>query len=133
MTCSQLSREIDKRLGRASPSLTLSAPARQHVTGCDACRRLWHRARQVVRVGAAIVDEDEVSSAAVHRARTRLFGALAQSGRPAVRFDSIRTPVGLVFVSVSDRGVCDVTFDETSAARYLTRLATWAGQGNRGD
>ncbi|SVE64925.1 uncharacterized protein METZ01_LOCUS517779, partial [marine metagenome] len=31
-----------------------------------------------------------------------------------VRFDSMNSPVGLVFVAVSERGVCDVTLGEGS-------------------
>jgi len=38
-------------------------------------------------------------------------------------FGSLRTPIGLVFIGISDRGVCDVTFGETDEERYLTRLS----------
>ena len=47
----------------------------------------------------------------------------ARAGRPPVRYDWIRTPIGLVYVGVSDQGVCDVTFDETSESGYRSRLA----------
>ena len=43
-----------------------------------------------------------------------------------VRFDSMNSPVGLVFVAVSERGVCDVTLGEGSEEHYRTRLACWA-------
>jgi len=41
----------------------------------------------------------------------------------SVRFSSLQTPVGLVFVGVSDGGVCDVTFNEPNEDRYRDRLA----------
>ena len=44
----------------------------------------------------------------------------------AVRFDSISTPVGFVFVGVSERGVCDIAIGETSEQRYQARLRRWA-------
>lgn len=43
----------------------------------------------------------------------------------AVRFGSLRTPIGRLLVSVSDRGVWDITFGETSEQRYRTHLLRW--------
>ena len=45
-----------------------------------------------------------------------------------VKYDSVRTPIGVVFVAMSDRGVCDVTFGKTSEAAYLRHLSRWASQ-----
>ncbi len=44
--------------------------------------------------------------------------------RSVVRFDSLQTPIGRVFVAVSDRGVCDVTLGETHESRYRQHLAS---------
>jgi len=49
----------------------------------------------------------------------------------SVRFSSLQTPVGLVFVGVSDGGVCDVTFNEPNEDRYRDRLAHWASEVSR--
>jgi methylated-DNA-[protein]-cysteine S-methyltransferase len=48
-----------------------------------------------------------------------------------VRFDSIKSPVGLVFVAVSERGVCDVTLWEGSEREYRMQLAYWAPEVER--
>lgn len=55
---------------------------------------------------------------------------MTQQGR-FVRFDSIATPVGTVFVGVSDRGVCDVAIGETSERRYRARVERWASEARR--
>ena len=43
-----------------------------------------------------------------------------------VKYDSVRTPIGVVFVAMSGRGVCDVTFGKTSEAAYRRHLSRWA-------
>lgn len=53
------------------------------------------------------------------------------NGGRSVRFDSIVTPVGTVFVGVSDRGVCDVAIGETSERRYRARVGRWASEARR--
>ena len=123
-TCTQFSRYLEGVVGDAqlAPFTTSSA---RHLERCASCRRRWARAQQLVRVRDADAAE-RVPVGALRRARRRLQQELEQIGRPAIRFDSIRTPVGLVFVGVSERGVCDVTVDETSAERYRVRLAEWA-------
>jgi len=61
----------------------------------------------------------------------QLLSALGQMGRPFVRFGSLHTPIGRVFVGVSDLGVCDVTFGETNENRYRNQLARWASRISR--
>jgi methylated-DNA-[protein]-cysteine S-methyltransferase len=61
----------------------------------------------------------------------RLRTAFGEAGGSSVRFSSLQTPVGLVFVGVSDGGVCDVTFNETNEDRYRDRLARWASEVSR--
>ena len=130
MTCKQFSGYLDSLLGDSGRPETLTAPARRHVERCGKCRSRWTRARRFIRVRDSVSGEN-VSGTALRRARQRLQRALEQAGRPLVRFDSIRTPVGLVFVGVSDQGVCDVTVDETSADRYRVRLGQWAADVER--
>ena len=48
-----------------------------------------------------------------------------------IKYDSVRTPIGVVFVAVSDRGVCDVTFGKTSQAAYRRHLSRWASEVER--
>ena len=61
----------------------------------------------------------------------QLLSAFGQMGRPLVRFGSLNTPIGRVFVGVSDLGVCDVTFGETNENRYRNQLARWASRISR--
>ncbi len=44
------------------------------------------------------------------------------ASRPFVRFGSLNTPIGLVFVSISNNGLFDVAFGITDQVRYIARL-----------
>ena len=46
------------------------------------------------------------------------------ASRPVVRFGSLETPIGPVFVAISDRGLFDVAFGVTNQVRYVARLGT---------
>ncbi len=46
--------------------------------------------------------------------------------RLVVRFDSLQTPIGNVFVASSSQGICDVSFDEPDEKDYRSRLASQA-------
>ena len=128
MTCDQFSRAIEAALGDPRGPTTLSASARRHVDDCVPCQGRWRRTRQLIRAR----DRDaRPSPAGVAQARRRLQQSLAEAGRPAIYYDWLRTPVGLVFVSMSDRGICDVTFGESSVDGYLARVARWATQMER--
>ena len=121
MTCEQFARRIDAVLAgdlRTDPALT------RHGESCLACRPSWVRLRAVTAAWhiAATGDEPTV----VNRARDSLRERFARVGRPPVRYDWLRTPIGPVFVGLSDRGVCDVTFDETTESGYRARLARGA-------
>ena len=48
-----------------------------------------------------------------------------------VKYDSVRAPIGVVFVAMSDRGVCDVTFGKTSEAAYRRHLLRRASEVER--
>ena len=140
MTCAEFARHVDAFLagdltlgessGRASNVQVLT----EHTEGCADCRRLWGHAQQWPRVGGIGEGDDGFERAAargVGRARDQLRAAFGRMGRPPVRFGSLRTPIGRVFVGVSDRGVCDVTFGEANEERYRRRLARWAPEISR--
>ena len=48
----------------------------------------------------------------------------ARTGRPVVRFGSLETPIGSVFVAISNSGLFDVAFGVTNQVRYVARLGT---------
>lgn len=49
----------------------------------------------------------------------------------AVRYGVTDTPLGPVWVGVSERGVCDVALGASSEQGYRTRLAGWASDTRR--
>ena len=75
------------------------------------------------------MDGEGLSTATVRRMRHRSRVLHKRVGLSEIRFDSIETPVGLVYVALSERGVCDVTFGETDENRYRDRL--WAARVRR--
>jgi len=46
------------------------------------------------------------------------------ANRPSVRFGSLETPIGPVFVASSNSGLFDVAFGVTDQVRYIARLGT---------
>ena len=54
--------------------------------------------------------------------KQRLRARFAEAGHPAVRFSSVETPIGAVFIGLSNTGVCDVAFGQTSEDAYRQRL-----------
>ena len=46
------------------------------------------------------------------------------ASRPVVRFGSLETPIGPVFVAISNNGLFDVAFGITNQVRYVARLGT---------
>ena len=44
--------------------------------------------------------------------------------RPSVRFGSLETPIGPIFVAISDDGLFDVTFGIAEPVRYVARLGS---------
>ena len=60
----------------------------------------------------------EPDSVQAEPVRQSLRAAFDEAGYPVVRFDSVETPIGPVFVALSNTGVCDVTFGQTSDDVY---------------
>ena len=120
MTCERFVRYLDRLLTSDLRERTETA-MRRHAAGCGACGAEWGRVdglRGVLAIAAA----DEPDATAVRQARARLRSAFDRTGHPVIRFGRLQTPVGIVFVGTTDKGVCDVTFGQSSERRYRERL-----------
>ena len=120
MTCEQFVQQIDWLLTGDVPETTVRA-MRRHAAGCGDCGVEWRRVHGLRGV-LAIAAADEPNATAVRRARARLRRTFDRAGHPAIRFGQLRTPVGRLFVGTTDRGVCDLTFGQSSERRYRERL-----------
>jgi len=93
---------------------------REHMDGCLACSRLWS-AQEPLRRAL----EEPLShpiDAQVKAARARLDEALRPRLKPTAYYDAWPdTPVGPLFLAVSDRGLCAVSFG-SSLDDFLRRL-----------
>ena len=131
MKCSEFTRQLDARLaGDLASSRFPGRLGKAHLEHCDQCTDAWTSARGFLGACEAADDDVELAGIATiaNRARRDLRVAFGRAGYPVVRFDWLRTPVGRVFVGVSDQGVCDVTFDESSEDGYRRRMATRASE-----
>ena len=125
MTCGEFNQQVDAVLaGDVARSELSTRATREHLGRCSSCARTWRRVRSLLEVIPSESDRDV--EAAVARAREHLRAAFSRIGRPVVRFDVLRTPIGRVFVGMSDRGVCDVTLDDPDERDYRLRLARQA-------
>jgi len=124
MTCDQFVRQLDRLLPGDLCVTTVTA-MRGHAAGCGACGLEWDRVHRLRKMLATAAD-DEPDATAVRRARALLRSALDRAGHPAIRFGRIPTPVGILFVGATDKGVCDVTFGQPSERRYRARLLRWS-------
>ena len=127
MTCDQFARQLDRLLTGDLRETTVAA-MRRHTAGCGTCGLEWGRVRQLREVLATVAD-DEPDATAVRRARS----AFDRAGHPAIRFGRFPTPVGILFVGATDKGVCDVTFGQPSERRYRARLLRWSPEVWRDD
>ncbi|MDA1096215.1 MAG: methylated-DNA--[protein]-cysteine S-methyltransferase [Chloroflexi bacterium] len=123
MTCGEFNQQVDAVLsGDRAQSKLSTGTVREHVERCNTCARTWSGVRALLDVVAEPESAQNVE-AAVDRARANLREAFSRIGRPVVRFDFLRTPIGRVFVGMSDQGVCDVTLDDPNEREYRLRLA----------
>ena len=126
MTCREFNQQVEGVLaGDVATSELASRAVREHLGRCARCAGTWSRVRFLLEVAPAPESERDVETA-VTRAREQLRAAFGRIGRPVVRFDVRRTPIGRVFVGMSDRGVCDVTLDNPDERDYRLRLARHA-------
>jgi len=122
MTCEAFGRQLDRLVTGDLRESTAKAMQR-HATGCETCGLAWgreHRLRGMLADVAA--NDDEAEAMIVRQARVRLRSAFDRAGHPVIRFGRLQTPVGTLFVGATDRGVCDVTFGQSSERRYRERL-----------
>ena len=123
MTCGEFNQQVDAVLaGDTAESALSTGAARAHLGCCSSCAGTWNRVRSLLAVIPAPESDHDVETA-VARARGHLRAAFSRLGCPVVRFDVLRTPIGRVFVGMSDRGVCDVTLDDPDERAYRLRLA----------
>ena len=120
MTCDQFVRRLD-RLLTGDVRVTTVRAMRRHAAGCDACGLEWGRVHGLRAVLATAAD-DKPETTAVPRARAVLRAAFDRAGHPALRFGRFQTPIGILFVGATDKGICDVTFGQLSERRYRARL-----------
>ena len=120
MTCDQFVRRLDRWLTGDLRATTMTA-MRRHAADCGACGSEWGHV-QGLRGLLARAADDEPDAAALQHARARLRSAFDRTGQPVVRFGRFPTPVGILFVGATERGVCDVTFGQPSEGRYRARL-----------
>ena len=121
-TCSKFQRAIESALvGDASPAAL--ARAERHAKACGTCELIWPEVQATLELFKSVsVEASRVSRESLGTSRARLRAAFARAGCPPVAFSSVRSPVGLVYFGMSDRGLCDVTFGLRHDADYRRRL-----------
>ena len=123
MTCTEFTQQVDALLsGDVGHSKFYTRRVREHVERCSDCSRTWSRVTSLLEL-LTEPEKDRDVETAVERAREHLHVAFNRIGRPVLRFDILRTPIGRVFVGMSDQGVCDVTLDDPNERDYRHRLA----------
>ena len=126
MTCREFNQQVDGVLASDVATSELSTRAvGEHLERCSSCAKTWNRVRSLLEIMPASESDRDVE-VAVSRAREQLRSAFGRIGRQVVRFDMLRTPIGRIFVAMSDRGVCDVTLDDPNERDYRLRLARQA-------
>src|SRR3972149_3097496 len=94
---------------------------REHTTTCQPCRDLRAGQEPLQKALAAPADASVMERLA-RTARDKLGEALAMETRPPAYYDIwTDSPVGPLFLAVSERGLCGVSFRST-AGDFLQRL-----------
>ena len=121
-SCMKFQRLIESALaGDASPAAL--ALAEHHALSCGRCGRSWSAVREALELFQSVSTQAScVSEKGVATSRKRLRAAFANAGCPPVTFSSLRSPIGLVYFGMSDRGLCDVTFGLRRDDDYRRRL-----------
>ena len=131
MTCNQFSRWLDRQLTGDLRETSVTA-MRGHAAGCVSCGQAWGRVHRLQRA-LAVAADDEPDASVVRRARAGLRSAFDRAGHPAIRFGRFPSPVGILFVGMTDKGICDVTFGQSSERRYRAGLLRWSPEVWRDD
>ena len=118
MNCDWFLRHI-ARLPVRKVSLTIVTEMQRHAANCVTCGLEWGRAR-IFREMLLAAKDDEPDTSVVQRACAGLDRVEVE--HEAIRFGRFKTPIGVVFVGVTDKGVCDVTFGQPSERLYRAGL-----------
>ena len=102
----------------------MQAALARHAGDCDGCRGLWEEGLALARVMAV----NEAGGRVVSRRFARQAGeglrdAFRRTQWLPVRFSSVQTAIGTIFVGVSDQGVFDLAFGLRGEGAYRERLA----------
>lgn len=121
MTCDEFAHYVDNALAGDGDPRILTAMGR-HATKCVACRRDWEEL-ELIRTGVAhTAATDAPGRSDTDAARRRLRSALDRAGHPPIRFAVVPTPLGTVFIGLTEQGVCDLTFGQSSERAYRSAL-----------
>src|SRR3990170_1976005 len=95
---------------------------REHLADCPPCQRLWAKEERLQRALHPQLD-GEALRRVTRRARRRLEEAFKAESRTIAYYDVWPdSPVGPLFLAVSDRGLCGVSFRSGEDA-FVRRLA----------
>lgn len=133
MNCRTFARRLDA-LGAGDLDAAARRALRDHAEVCVRCGDEWRRAQEVKNTMAKLRGPDlQAARLGVDHARDRLRAAFNRAGTPPVRFGSINTPVGRLFVAASEAGVCDVSLRVSNAEQFRRHLAGRAPEVTRDD
>ncbi len=112
---------------------TQTAALGRHADSCCGCKKEWQRVDLIRRALSRAGTADEPGATDVRRARERLRTALDRAGHPPIRFGKVTTPVGSVFIGLTEHEVCDLTFGQASERDYRAALLRRAPEAWRDD
>lgn len=105
---------------------------REHMAGCPACRALWSEQEPLQKALEAPLDEVELERL-IRTARAGLEKALRLGGKPTAHYGAWPdSPVGQLFVAISERGLCAISFHSTEQD-FVRRLEGRGFQALRAD
>ena len=125
MTCDEFANRLDDLVAGDGARRARTELGR-HADGCPACRAAWQRTGWLEEGLSSAVAADEPGL-------DDMRAALGQAGHPTIRFGAVSTPIGNVFIGVTDHGVCDLTFGQTSERSYRDALLRRAPEAWRDD
>ena len=86
---------------------------REHLGACPSCHSLWAKQEPLQQALDSVPDEATLKRL-VTAARAGLEEALKRRARPVAHYGAwSRSPVGPLFIAVSDRGLCAISFRST--------------------
>ncbi len=120
MTCEEFERALDEWVAGDGDRYRVAA-FEGHASVCSHCAPVWEPLRSLATHRDQETGPDQRSAV-----RDRLRAAFDRAGHPVVRFGSVSSPVGPIFVGMTDQGLCDVSFGQPSESAYRGRLQAWS-------